>query len=337
PHAPYHVLPSGQTYDPNATLAGGISEISGTRSTEQGGTDVDRQRLVLQAMYTDRVVGDVLARLQETGLAENTLVVVVADHGVGLQPGATPRPTTPDNMTEDAYADMLPVPMLISGPGIEAGAVNDDNVETIDVMPTLADLLGIDIPWPVDGLAVTTERRPDNEKRFYLVSFDGGPIGPTEVGPATPFDGAEVFAEALDRNVDTLLRADNPDHRVYDLDEAGELVGARVEDLTARPSSPLAVVLDDPHALDDVDPPSGVLLTHLIGRVDGLPDADQVTIAVALNGRVAAVVTTWPEDGVPHRLEAMLVPDFLREGANELSFYRVGGGEGARTLAALDG
>ena len=299
PHAPYHFLPSGQTYDPDATLAGGISEISGTRSTEQRGADVDRQRLVLQAMYVDRVVGDVLDRLQETGLAEDTLVVVVADHGVGLQPGATPRPTTPENMTEDAYPDMLPVPMLLRGPGIQPGAVNDDNVETIDVVPTLADLLGIDIPWPVDGIAVTTERRPDDEKRFHLVSFDGGMIGPTTVGPATPYDGAEVFAEALDRTVDSLFRTDNPDHRVYDLDEAGELVGARVDGLTSRSSSRVSVVLDDPDALADVDPPSGVLRTHLVGRVEGLPDGDQVTVAVALNGRVAAVVTTWPEGGSP--------------------------------------
>ena len=108
PHAPYHFLSFGQTYDPNATLAGGISEISGTRSTEQRGADVDRQRLVLQAMYVDRVVGDVLDRLQETGLAEDTLVVVVADHGVGLQPWATPRPTTPENMTEDATRTCSP-------------------------------------------------------------------------------------------------------------------------------------------------------------------------------------------------------------------------------------
>jgi hypothetical protein len=336
PHAPYHFLPSGQTYDPNASLAGGMSEITGTRSTDQAGADVDRQRLVLQAMYTDRVVGDVLERLEETGLAEDTLVVVVADHGVGLQTGATPRPSTTDNMTEDAYADMLPVPMLIRGPGIEAGAVNDDNVETIDVMPTLAGLLGIDIPWRVDGIAVTTERRPDDEKRFHLVSFDGGMIGPTTVGPAVTFGGAEVFAEALERNVDTLFRDDNPDHRIYDIDDAGELVGARAERLTTGRSSPLSVSLDDPDALSDVDPPSGVLLTHLLGRVDGLSADDQATVAVALNGRVAAVVTTWPGDGVDHRLEAMLVPDFLRAGANELTFYRVGGREGARTLTPID-
>ena len=31
------------------------------------------------------------------------------------------------------------------------------------MVPTLADLLGVDIPWPVDGIAVTTERRPDDE------------------------------------------------------------------------------------------------------------------------------------------------------------------------------
>ena len=335
PHAPYHFLPSGQTYDPDARLAGGMSEITGTRSTDPHGADLDRQRLVLQAMYTDRVVGDVLDRLEETGLDEDTIVVVVADHGVGLQPGATPRPTTTENMTEDAYADMLPVPMLVRGPGIEAGAVNDENVQTIDLMPTLAALLGIDIPWSVDGIAVTNERRPDDQKRFHLVSFDGGPIGPTEVGPATAFDGAEVFAEALERNVDTLFLADNPDHRIYDIDEAGELVGARVDGVTARPPSSLSVTLDDPEALAGVDPPSGVLRTHLVGRVDGLGPDDQITVAIGLNGRIAAVVTTWPDGDVAHRLEAMLVPDFLRAGENQLRYYRVGGREGRRALSPI--
>lgn len=335
PHAPYSFLPSGQTYDPGASLAGGMSQVTGTRGTTRPAVDIDRQRLVFQAMYTDRVVGDVLERLRETGLDEDTLVVVVSDHGVGLQAGATPRPGSPESMTEDAYADLLPVPMLIRGPGIGAGEVSDDNVETIDIMPTLADLLGIDIPWPVDGLSLTSERRPDDEKQFHLVSFTGGFIGPTEVGPAIRYDGADVYAEALDRTVDTLFRDDNPDYRIYDLDPAGELVGVRVGDIDAAPASGLTVTLDDPSALAEGEPSTGVLRTHVEGRVDGGRDGDQVTIALALNGRIAAVVTTWADDETPHRFEAMVVPEFLRAGANELRAHRVSGTEGERTLSAL--
>ena len=69
--------------------------------------------------------------------------------------------------------------------------------------------------------------------------------------------------------------------------------------------------------------------------MDGLGPDDQITVAIGLNGRIAAVITTWPDGDVAHRLEVMLVPDFLRAGENQLRYHQVGGREGRRTLSPL--
>lgn len=137
----------------------------------------------------------------------------------------------------------------------------------------------------------------------------------------------------LDRNVDTLLGDDNPDHRLYDITDAGEIVGARVRDLRVIDDPGATASVEDASAFDQVDTTRGVLPTFLRGHVDGVGD-DQL-VAIALNGRVAAVTPTWPTDGDPHHFEAMLLPDTLRDGANSLSLYVVGGTERRRTLAPV--
>ena len=57
--------------------------------------------------------------------------------------------------------------------------------------------------------------------------------------------------------------------------------------------------------------------------------------AIALNGRVAAVVETFATDDQSHSVEAMLVPSMLRPGDNEIDLYAVSGDEGARVLHAV--
>jgi hypothetical protein len=58
---------------------------------EEWGTVQYHQRHLLQSQLADRVVGEFVARLKETGLYERALVVVVADHGVAFQAGYTQR------------------------------------------------------------------------------------------------------------------------------------------------------------------------------------------------------------------------------------------------------
>ena len=93
-----------------------------------------------------RFSADFSARLQQVGLYERALLVVVADHGVSFRPGRTRRRVTQENV-----ADIANIPMFVKYPRQERGAVDSRAARTIDILPTIADVLGISLPWRVEG------------------------------------------------------------------------------------------------------------------------------------------------------------------------------------------
>jgi arylsulfatase A-like enzyme len=84
---------------------------------------------------TDAFLGEILARLEEEGDADNTVVIFMTDHGISHARGK-----------QFLYDEGLHVPLVIAGPGIAAGEVRDDLVEHIDITATSLALAGIEIP-----------------------------------------------------------------------------------------------------------------------------------------------------------------------------------------------
>lgn len=86
--------------------------------------------------YLDRNIGKVLSTLEETGLRDNTIVIYTSDHGENL--GAR-RMWGKCNMYEEASN----IPMIISGPGIPVGQINETAVTLIDIAPTMLDAMDL--------------------------------------------------------------------------------------------------------------------------------------------------------------------------------------------------
>jgi arylsulfatase A-like enzyme/lipopolysaccharide biosynthesis regulator YciM len=94
--------------------------------------------------YTDSQVARLFARLAETGRLDSTLVVVVGDHGESL-----------GEHEEQAhgffvYEATVHIPLIVAGPTIPSRVV-PDQVRIVDVMPTVLDTLGVEIPSVVQG------------------------------------------------------------------------------------------------------------------------------------------------------------------------------------------
>lgn len=87
--------------------------------------------------YTDERVGRLLDGIDQLGLASRTLVVVMGDHGESLGEHG--------EMTHGIflYDSTLHVPLIVAGPGVPAGKVIDDQVRSIDVMPTALEFLNL--------------------------------------------------------------------------------------------------------------------------------------------------------------------------------------------------
>ena len=101
-------------------------------------------------MGTDRRVGLLLQALREAGEMERTVVVFLGDHGEDLY-----EHNQYIFHSCSAYESALRVPLAFSAPGlIVGGGMVSQPTELADVMPTVLDLLGLEVPEEVQGVSL---------------------------------------------------------------------------------------------------------------------------------------------------------------------------------------
>ncbi|MEU7979461.1 sulfatase-like hydrolase/transferase [Micromonospora sp. NPDC049081] len=259
-----------------------------------GWAELARARHLAQLRYTDRLVGETLRTLRASGLYDRSLVVLTADHGVSFAPDWQGRGM---GAITHAPGEVAWVPLFVKEPGQRAGRVDDRNWEHVDLLPTIADEVHVRVPWRLDGRSAQQPPRERTEKFFYDQPGERVVLpGGVPARPAPPVP--------------------HP------------LVGTTVGE---KPSGGTASVA---HlgAFDHVDAGAGELPALVWGTVPGqVPDG--TLLAVAVNGRIGAVVPVVPPDRGGRRFAAFLPDDRLfRAGANRLDIYRVGSGGDLRRL-----
>ncbi len=97
----------------------------------------------------DIAFGQVMDKLEELGLNDNTIVVFTSDHGDMLEFSGTTRPWPPKQYIHD-YSSR--VPFIIRWPGkIQANAITNLLFSALDIMPSMLGLMGLDIPEECHG------------------------------------------------------------------------------------------------------------------------------------------------------------------------------------------
>jgi hypothetical protein len=315
PHVPYEYLPSGGRYQ------GPVPDIGRLADDDMWGPEtwpitLARQRHVLQVGYVDRLVGELVDTLRERGVYDEALIVVVADHGISFKADGPIRGMKGQPLDEDAEADILWVPLIIKEPGQSEGVISDANVLTIDVLPTVADILDIDMPWDVDGRSALGEPREGATKPSY--STDVGPFSLT-VEERPRLDAAEGWQRVLARSVDSLLPPAGRD-RIWRVGPSPALVGQEVSSIEDGLLEPIDVVLHGPEAFEDLDPKEDFLPVLVRGRIDGIERG--TPLAVAVNGVVGATGPVFrDEDGLAFAV--MISEELLEPGRNRVEVYRI--------------
>ena len=120
PHGPYLYLPSGaQTRPRPRDLLPGMNTTPGFH--DEFLTRHNEQRYLLQLGYTDRLLGRLMRRLRRQGIYDDTLIVVIADHGYAWESGVQTRRSVNASNVEE----LTPIPFFVKRPGQERGTVSD--------------------------------------------------------------------------------------------------------------------------------------------------------------------------------------------------------------------
>jgi Sulfatase len=318
PHVPYLYLPSGQRYGVQAPLLRGIRHNRWSQAWPALQAD---QRYLLQVEYTDRALGLIMRRLKAKGIYDRALVIVVADHGVSNRNGQPRRRPTPGNLQDVAFA-----PLFVKLPHQHAAKIEDGFARTIDVVPTIAHVLGVKIPWHVDGQTLIGRKLPSDGT--VRIELGGGKAVSASLSVLRARRG-----QALAQQLGTFGATPSS---VYHIGPDRDLVGRSLSALPVRPSQNAGVELQDQELLTVVDKHTDLLPTWVEGRLTGERPEDDDTVAIAVNRQVAAVTRTFEGSGGTS-FAAMVPAGALRNGRNDVSVLLVHRDGGTRTLEELRG
>lgn len=172
----------------NTTANGHKGNAYGSENfLDDGYAPVENPHAVFAAMITrlDHQVGEIVAKLDELGLSENTLVIFTSDNGPHEAGGADPDFFEGFGKVRgykrDLYEGGIRVPMIAKWPAkIKAGGVSDHVCAFWDVMPTLAEITGTQVPDTIDGISFLStllgnkEEQRQHEYLYWEFDAQGG-------------------------------------------------------------------------------------------------------------------------------------------------------------------
>ena len=275
PHHPYVWLPSARRYRlPKPAIPG----LHGDNLWRNDPALVDRawQRYLLQVGYTDRLVGRLIRRLRRTGLWDRALLVMLPDHGVSFIPGTSRR-----RATETTVGGIGVIPFFMKLPRQRAGRRLDQHVQTIDVLPTLADALDLPVPR-VDGRSALAPGFVPSETAELWSTTSVVTFGRHDYPMSLVRQRLEELIARQRRRFGTGRFAG----RFFALNPDGKLVGHRAG----------ALPEGSHNATARVDARARGAPANVTGRVRGVGRGRR--LALVIRGRIAATARTYAFRGI---------------------------------------
>jgi hypothetical protein len=319
PHQPYLYLPDGKR---TRTQPGDL--LHGMNTTpafhDEYVTRHDEQRYLLQLGFVDRLLGRLIHRLRSQGIYDRTLIVATADHGISFQFGVdTRRSVNPGNVEE-----LTPIPMFVKKPGQRQGRVSDVLARTLDVTPTIADVLDWKVGYRTDGHSAfgpITRRR----HRVILNTRDFSSVVKISA------KRWEARRQAVVRRRLRQFGSGNIASLYTGIGAHRDLIGRQVGSVARAASSRATVVESGLYA--NVRPGSGVMPTQIVGDLSGGRAPRTRDLAVAVNGRIEAVGRSFYLTGDPAEHFAFMVREgALHAGRNSIEVLEVSASERLRLL-----
>ena len=249
----------------------------------------------MQAGAADAAVGELVDHLKEQGVWDKSLLVVTSDHGDSLLPPDLGRRETAKNREE-----LLRMPLFIKAPGQAHGEVRDDVAQTVDILPSIIDLLGGQVDWHFDGHSLYDGSTRHHEPK---VSTSVQPALAVAARHARDFGG---------------------------LDWKGLAATGIGKDIVGRPVSAFRVGApsdlrwrDDDQALFSSLPTKGGAMPYVLsGEVRAPGTHEPPELVASVNGTLAGVVGAYVGKGAGWRFTGFVGPWYV-DGANTVDTYEV--------------
>jgi Sulfatase len=299
PHEPFHFLPDGRSYEYTP-----ISDVATANAQRWaggvGGTATTWQRHYIQTAYADTLTAQMIARLKKVGIWNKALVIVTADHGISFDSRSYRRLAVAAN-----FGGIANPPLFIKYPGQTKGTISYVHTHSIDIVPTTAQVLGLQLPYQAQGVPIS------DDTPGGAITISNG----FKVQVSVPFDQFLAERQAVLRSAAKQLGFHTG---IFQLGPRPSLIGRRAPSRLAA-----GVSLDPNLGLDRVRLERGAKVPAFVDGTIGSSAVGKV-IAIAINGRIVATCRAFRFGGRT-RWGAVVPPSSLHRGANSVGVFRVRG------------
>ncbi len=295
PHEPNAYLPGGQNY--------GLSWMRGQKKELWGdvewGVISGKQRHFLQVQYVDQLLNRLLDHLQTQQMLKQSMIVLVADHGISFALNDTRRALTSINK-----AALLRVPLFIKHAGQQQGRRITQPVMTIDILPTLLAALGISPEsLDLDGIDMAT--------------LTGNTLRPRRAN--SYIDRELKIIDEADLDITHLvvgnrkqLKLSDPKSALWEIGPYDHLRGQTMDAVCEKSAANMKVHFGDFKALPNTNPEDSIH-AYIKGTFTG-KDAvkNSMPFLITNNDLIIASGHTWVLNEYP-KFFALVEPKYIRQ------------------------
>lgn len=285
PHEPYYFLPDGRRYrsGPMPRLAeGGLDRITDS----QAAAGQAWQRQIIQIARVDRLLGTLRSRAVAAGVWDQAMVVITTDHGTSFRSGFNRRSIVKENAASIAYA-----PLFIKYPGQTSGGPIKTRTQEVDVLPTIAEVTGIEAYPGLDGMPISQVNDPWRPANIDDVEWGRG-----------------LLKRRLEADL-KLKRRMLGTRDIWQMGPKAGLIGRKIPPSKLTAGRKPALKLDNRNDLAQVKRTSEWVPALIYGKSTTLKPG--TVLAVGVNGRVAGTARLF-DDGAVNRFGTVVDPRLFR-------------------------
>ena len=319
PHYAWEYLPDGRRYSlpESGGVFGVTAEATGSAAAHSWAEDdwitvQGYRRFLLQLGFVDTLVGEILDALHQAGRFEESLLIITADHGGAFDQRASRRSIEALNLAEIAN-----IPLFIKFPGQLDGVVDYRRASLLDIYPTIMALLDGRQHDEAEGSSLVDHSARNQELAVQKTS-----------GNLFRFSLEELaHSRLLAIRRATLATGTGSFKKVYRAGTLPELHGKSPQAIGYQ-SSGQTVVIEEQQRLSGLVKAEYFQYLNLRGRLPGAGhDHSSRDLAIAINGIICSTTRSYPEGADTLEFRALLDPDCLREGHNQVEVFRVTEGQ----------
>jgi len=305
PHGPFEYLPSTNRYKAVSELGlEGATKTKDRFTGPQGLVDKYHQLHLLQLAATDKLLGELFGKLKSNGWFDESLIVITADHGASFRSNDFNREVSNRNI-----ADIMFVPLLIKLPNQKKGEVSEADAATIDIIPTVADYLGIKLPWKASGVSLLQKNREVKTSKSIFTSKR-----------LETYAYRDLLQKRESSHLENIYKfgLNQPSSNLFWFGEHLDLLGKNVIDLEVREGN-VSLELDQAHMFDSVDLSRNLTPALIQGKLTYRKPV-MAEVAISINGVIQGVAKAYNIQG--NNVFTVVVPESaFKEGVNKVQGY----------------